>query len=91
MAFAYEIESITPLSPSRKRLPKSGQLYLVTGTYTNGGGDTGGAIPTGFNEVLHAHASSSTGLLGLQIALSGGTITLTTTADYDGTFMAICK
>jgi len=88
MAFAYTIDYKIPLPPMEKRQNKNGRAVKIGGTFTNGGSDTGGAIATGADEVLHCSAASSTGAAGIQIALSGGTITLTTTADYDGTWEA---
>lgn len=63
---------------------------VVFGTYTNStGGDTGGTITTGLQDIIHMSASSSTSTPSVVLTASAGTITLTTTANQDGTWMAI--
>jgi len=61
----------------------------VTGTYANTAGSTGGAVVTGLSNIFHANFSSATSTPSSVVTLSGGTMTLTTTANQTGTFMAI--
>lgn len=61
----------------------------VTGTYTNTSGSTGGTISTGLSNIFHMSASSATSSPSVVMTASGGTITLTTTANQTGTYMAI--
>ena len=88
MVFAYTIDYRIPLLPMEPRENKGGRAVKIGGTYTNGAGDSGGVIATGADEVLHASASTSTGILGIQLAFSAGNITITTTINYDGTWEA---
>lgn len=93
MAFAYTIDSKTPLTPSQKREKYSGKLVLLTGIFTNQPGDTGGPIPTGGDRVLFAAASDKTGANAVQVEheATPGTIVLTTTDGDDGTWMAVIQ
>jgi len=61
----------------------------ITGTYASTAGSTGGTIATGLSNIYHASFSSATSTPSSVVTLSGGTITLTTTANQTGTFMAI--
>ena len=91
MAFAFTLDTKIPLRDAHGKI---GPLFIAIGTFTNGGADTGGEIDTESDLVLFASASSDTGLLGLQVAINSatdGAVTITTTADYDGVWMAICK
>lgn len=91
MTFAFDITSKTPLPPGDKRA-SAGPLYLLTGTFTNSSGGTGGAIITGgqairsFNPVDENAAPAV-----IVVARSGGTATITTTADHSGTWIAVVK
>ena len=59
------------------------------GTYTSTAGDTGGAIVTGLLTVLHFVVSCATSTPSTVATISGGTVTITTTANQTGTWMAI--
>ena len=91
MTFAFDITSKVPLNPENKR-ESAGPLYQLTGTFTNTSGGTGGAIITGgqairyFNPV-DEHGSPAV----IVVARSGGTATITTTADHSGTWNAVVK
>lgn len=92
MVFAYTLDKKIPL---RDAHGLSGPLFIAIGTYTNdGGGDTGGEIDTESELVYFATAFSNAGVAGVQMQIntaSDGLITLTTTADHDGSWMAICQ
>ena len=90
MAFDYTITNRVPLNPAEKRKP-AGPLYMMWGTFTSSAGGTGGAIDTQSELVHHFQCSSPTGLLGFDIAIAAGVVTLVTTADYVGTWFAIVK
>lgn len=62
---------------------------VVFGSYTNTSSDTGGTIATGLRQINHMEASSATAVPSVRMSASVGTITLTTTADQTGTWMAI--
>lgn len=79
MAFAYEI-----LEQSNA----TGRNKEVIASFTNGGSDTGGAISTGLTKVLAVtitHAGSAVVASAPVYAISGGTVTIVTVADADGT------
>ena len=59
------------------------------GTYASDGGSTGGAIATGLKKVLHFEDSVATATPSTVAVISGGTVTITTTANQTGTWMAI--
>ena len=72
-------------------VPGACGLGILTGTYTNTGATTGGAIVTGLHEVLYFksnYGASAAGTANLT-AISGGTVTLTTVAGEDGQWLAI--
>ncbi|TVM31163.1 hypothetical protein [Oceanidesulfovibrio marinus] len=50
-----------------------GDMRVHMGSFTQGNGDTGGAIDTGLSEVNHFHAIAA-----LNVAKNGGTVTITT-------------
>ena len=82
MAFSYTVNTDVPGSTG---------LGIVTGTYTNTGATTGGAITTGLKEILYFktnYGASAAGTANL-IARSGGIVTLTTVAGEDGQWLAI--
>lgn len=93
MAFAFTILSRRPLLPPNKRKPQSGRGELITGTFTNSGGGTGGDIVTESDTVLFASASDKTGAAAIQVehVATPGTIVITTTADHSGTWMALVQ
>lgn len=68
--------------------PKAmGPFRVCLGTFTQGNGDTGGAIATPLHTVLYAEATAA-----LNISVSSGTATVTTadpTGDQAGYWMAI--
>lgn len=74
MAFAYTIVKRTVF----------GDQNIVMGTYTNAGGDTGGAIATGLKKVNFSVAEFATAK-----SVSGETVTITTADGADGEFIAI--
>jgi hypothetical protein len=59
------------------------------GSYTSDGGSTGGAIATGLKKILSFQAASATATPSVVVTLSGGTATITTTANQTGTWFAI--
>lgn len=80
MAFAYTVTKILSV----------GDIKLVTGTYTNGSGDTGGAITTGLNRILFfdsEYETTQAETVNL-VAVSGGTATITTVDGEDGKWEA---
>jgi len=61
---------------------------VQTGAYTSDGGSVGGSIVTDFKNILFMNASSATAVPSVVMTASGGTITLTTTANQTGTWIA---
>ena len=59
------------------------------GSYTNDSGSTGGSIVTGLKSILSFQASSGTSTPSVYYSASGGTVTITTTANQTGTWLAI--
>ena len=88
MAFTFEKINRSLLNPAGKRGP-AGPLYLMWGTFTNTSGSTGGAMNLEVESIQSISFSSPSGALGVQATISGGTVTIVTTADYTGTWMAI--
>lgn len=91
MAFTYEVTQTIPLRDAHGMV---GPLTIVVGTFTNGGSDTGGEIDTGTDLVLFATAVSASGENAPQVQIntaSDGLITITTQADHDGVWMAVCQ
>ena len=62
---------------------------LKMGTYASDGGSTGGAIKTGLKTILYFNASVATSTPSTVTVISGGTATITTTANQTGTWIAI--
>ncbi len=94
MAFTSEIKGSILMNPCYKTLPEQQQTKLLWGTFTNTSGSTGGEIDLGADQVVMAMAVPSTGANAVQIVLdsgSAGKITITTTADDDGRFMALVQ
>jgi hypothetical protein len=93
MAFAYAITQTIPL---RDAHGMEGPMVMVTGTYSNGGGDSGGAIDTGLALLYYGEAncglsqSATANLVSINDA-SDGSMTITTVVDEDGEWMAIGK
>jgi len=84
MTFSYAVS---------KRIPLGGGKFLAMGTYTNESGDTGGAIISGFSSVTAMDSSCgvSQSTTVNKMTASGGTITLTTVDNEDGTWWALGK
>lgn len=88
MAFAY--------TTNNDGIPNFvGDRKIVTGTFTNGGADTGGDIETGLSVVEHfqiQHTGSavvaSAAVVNESLPLQSGTVTIVTVADADGTWIA---
>ena len=59
------------------------------GTYASDSGTTGGAIKTGLKKILYFDNSCATATPSSVVTLSGGTATITTTANQTGTWIAI--
>lgn len=85
MAFTYTVNPESTL----------GGLKIVTGTYTSAGGSTGGDIKTGLTNVLHVQLQpKGSAILANQpvvnetIPLAKGDVTIVTTANEVGTFIA---
>ena len=69
MAFAYTKTWTMPF----------GNKKMVTGTFTNGAGDSGGDIVTGLTKIDYCGASNeTTAAKNAKLAVSGGTIRRTT-------------
>lgn len=66
-----------------------GNKRVVFGTYASTAGSTGGAITTGLTAVNFFDATSATATPSSVITVSGGTATITTTANQTGMWMAI--
>ena len=63
--------------------------HVKIGTYASTSGSTGGAIATGLNKVLQFSSSCATATPSTRAVISAGTVTITTTADQTGTWMAV--
>lgn len=86
MAFAYTIQKRGVI----------GDLRYISGTFTNGGADTGGDIVTGFSRVEHVslqHTGSavvaSAPVVNETFPYNGSAVTIVTVADADGTFFIV--
>ena len=95
MAFAYTITNRMLMPPAQKRSPDSGNIYFEWGEFTNGSGDTGGAITTTGTRVLIAgaeHESATPAAIQVQRnQASDGQITITTADNADGFWWAVVK
>lgn len=85
MAFAYTVKSTDAMGQGVK-----------IGTYTSTGGSTGGDIVTGLNIVNHIQlqpkgtaVSANQPVVNETLPLQGGTVTIVTSANEVGTWMAI--
>lgn len=91
MAFAYTVTQTIPLRDAHGMV---GPMVMVTGTYTNGGSDTGGEIDTGLELLYYGDANcglsqaATANLVSINDA-SDGAMTITTVADEDGEWVAI--
>lgn len=86
MAFTYTVNKPTDAAGKK----------MATGTYTSAGGSTGGDIVTGLRYVEHIQLQpKSNAVVANQPAvnetlpLSGGSVTIVTTANEVGSWMAI--
>lgn len=79
MAFTYTRTSLTDFGNKR----------VALGTYASSGGGTGGAMVTGLTTVEHFNASVATSTPSTVATISAGTVTITTTANQTGTWMAV--
>lgn len=97
MAFTYTIGFRLPLLPAVKGFPEGGNLWLAGGTFTNTAGSTGGEISNLKNfakKVIIADAIDESGANPVRVqrnTSADGEITLTTTADSDGSWWAIVR
>ena len=82
MAFAYTVT---------KRIRPERAYKMAWGTFTNGTNDSGGAIVTGFKSCNFFIASINSHLSAAEVkhTISGGTVTIVTGDDIDGTWFAI--
>jgi hypothetical protein len=86
MAFAYTRDGESVIG---------GGLRMVWGTWTNGGGDTGGDIKTGLSEVITGFLTPSTAVsadasaINETLPLASGTVTIVNTAGADGYWVFI--
>ena len=80
MAFAYAKTKDTVI----------GNMRVKTGTYTSSASGTGGAIATGLDTVLYFNTDCETSQAATVnlVAISGGTVTITTVADEVGKWIA---
>jgi len=65
-----------------------GNKRVVFGTYASTAGSTGGAIVTGLTAVNYFDANSATATPSTIVTVSGGTATITTTANQTGMWKA---
>jgi hypothetical protein len=79
MAFTYTRDTIHVVGNKRR----------AAGTYTSDSGSTGGAIVTGLSSVDFFGDNSATATPSSVATVSGGTVTLTTTANQTGQWEAI--
>ena len=80
MAFSYSIDKTSVF----------GNMRVVIGSFTNGTSDTGGDIATGLKQVFYFNSDTeAVATAPNKHAISGGTVTITTTANEDGKFIAI--
>lgn len=81
MAFSYTVTDIKHI----------GRNFLVSwGTWTNGSGDSGGAIATGLSNCVFFSPTcgSHLGSESVKVTRSGGTATIVTSTDADGDWFA---
>jgi len=81
MAFTYTVD------PSKYAV--FGNKRRTAGTYASTAAGTGGAIATGLSVVESFNNTSATGTPSTVATISGGTVTITTTADQTGVWEAI--
>lgn len=85
MAFTYTITGQTVFGNKR----------IITGTYASASGSTGGDIVTGLNNCEHMNLQGTGSAVDVAepvinetFPVAGGTVTIVTTADKSGTFIA---
>lgn len=70
-----------------------GKHLVRFGTYENTAGSTGGEVTTGLTQVVAFFANDRTGANAIRVnetlPLDGGDVTIVTTADDDGHWMAV--
>jgi hypothetical protein len=88
MAFTSAITQTVPIAVGDKK--------MTFGTFTNAGGDTGGDINTGlkicdaiFLQTGGAAVNANDPSVNETLPCDGSAVTIVTTADQDGTWMAI--
>jgi len=81
MAFSYAIKKDSVI----------GDMKVVAGTYASADGSTGGPIVTGLSEIIYFNTDCETSQAATVnlVAISTGTVTLTTVANEDGKWIAI--
>ena len=83
MAFAYTVSDYEVIGTKKH----------IFGTFTNGGGDTGGSIPTGLSQIKGVHVTDMSnathdGVDVIDATTTPGTIVITTDAGVDGLWEA---
>lgn len=94
MAFTAPIVNRVPLPPANKRKADASPLYMIWGTFENTAGSTGGVILTEGTKVIFAACSNSINANAIKVepnVANPGEITITTTADDDGSWFAIIR
>lgn len=81
MAFTYTVDA--------RKTTVFGNKRRTAGTYASAGGSTGGDIVSGLRLIESFNSTSATGTPSTQTALSGGTATITTTANQTGVWEAV--
>jgi hypothetical protein len=82
MAFAYTVAGKFAISRAK---------VLTWGTFTNGESDSGGAIVTGLKkaDVFFSNYNNALGNETMKVSKSGGTVTIVTSDNADGDWLAI--
>lgn len=78
-------------TPDRSKYSVFGSKRRTAGTYASTGGSTGGDIVTGLRIIESFSSTCATGTPSTQEAISGGTVTITTTANQTGIWEAVGK
>ena len=77
-----------------KRKADASPLYFIWGTFVNTAGSTGGVIKTEGTKVIFAVCSNSINANAIKVepnVANPGEITITTTADDDGSWFALIR
>jgi len=94
MAFDAPIVNRVQLAPGNKRKEDAAPLYMIWGTFENTDASTGGIIKTEGTKVLFAVCFNKTNANDIKVqpnVANPGEITITTTADDDGGWLAIIR